>query len=306
METMKAARINEWGQPATVEEIEQPTAGPGEVLVRVHAASVNQIDRAIAAGYLQMMYTAPLTPGTDFSGEVVAVGADVQHVTPGTAVYGMNLNRGTFAEYVVVTAAGVAPKPQSLDHVHAAAVPIAGLSAWQTLYTLARLQPSERILIHGAGGGIGSFAVQLAKNTGAYVIAHDKADSSAFLEQLGADEVVAADNQRFEEVVGTVDVVLDLVGGDYVERSFAVLQAGGRYVTTAAQLSPDAGKEQGIVAAGTFTQPTVDELRQLADAIDTGKLKVFVNATYPLADIQTALYAKPQGQAPGKVVVTIV
>ena len=302
---MKAARINEWGQPATVEEIEQPTAGPGEVLVRVHAASVNPVDRAIAAGYMQMMYSTPLTLGTDFSGEVVAVGADVQHVKPGDAVYGFSLTRGTFAEYAVVAAAAVAPKPQTLDHVHAAAVPLAGLSAWQTLHNLAKLQPGERILIHGAGGAIGSFAVQLAKALGAHVIGHDKADSAAFIQQLGADTVITADSQSFEDHVGTVDVVLDLVGGDYVERSYTVLQPGGRYVTTAAMLPPDAGQEQGIVATGTFTQPTVDELGKLADAIDAGKLNVIVNATYPLEETQTALYARPQGQAPGKVVITV-
>ena len=302
---MKAARINEWGQPVQIEDVPQPAPGNDEVLVRVHAASVNPVDRAIAAGYMQMMYSTPLTLGTDFSGEVVAVGADVQHVKPGDAVYGFSLSRGTFAEYAVVAAAAVAPKPQTLDHVHAAAVPLAGLSAWQTLHNLAKLQPGERILIHGAGGAIGSFAVQLAKALGAHVIAHDKADSAAFIQQLGADEVITADSQSFEDHVETVDVVLDLVGGDYVERSYTVLQPGGRYVTTAAMLPPDAGQEQGIVATGTFTQPTVDELGKLADAIDAGKLNVIVNATYPLEETQTALYARPQGQAPGKVVITV-
>ena len=180
---MKAARINEWGKPVAIEEVPQPVPANDEILVRVHGAAVNPIDRAIAAGYLQMMYSTPITLGTDFSGAVVAIGADVQHVTPSAAVYGMSLNRGTFAEYAVVKSVGVAPKPQSLNHLQASTVPLAGLTAWQTLYNLAQLQPGERILIHGAGGSIGSFAVQLAKNTGAYVIAHDKADSSGFLEQ---------------------------------------------------------------------------------------------------------------------------
>jgi len=302
---MKAIRINEWAQPVQIEELPQPTPANDEALVRVRAASVNGIDRAIAAGYLKMMVTAPLTLGTDFAGEVVAVGADIKHVKPGDAVYGASLSRGAFAEYVVVKSAGVARKPRSLDAEHAAAVPLAGLSAWQLLFNLAKLQSGERILIHGAGGGIGSFAVQLAKGKGAYVIGHAKANKADFVRQLGVDEFVNADSQRFEDVVGTVDVVLDTVGGEMVERSFNVLKPGGRFVTAAAMLPPDAGKERGIAAMGIYTQPTVDELNKLAEAIDAGKLKVFVNRTFPMDEAQTALYYKPQDGAAGKVVITI-
>ncbi len=302
---MKAARINEWGQPVQIEDLPQPSPANDEALVRVYAASVNPVDGGIAAGYLKTMYTAPLTLGTDFAGEVVAIGADIKHVTPGDAVYGMSLKRGTFAEYAVVKSSGVARKPKTLDNVHAAAVPLAGLSAWQMLFNLAQLRSGERILIHGAGGGIGTFAVQLAKGTGAHVIAHAKADEADFVKQLGADEFINADSQRFEEVVRTVNAVLDLVGGEMVERSFNVLKSGGRYVTPAAMLPPDAGKDRGIVAMGTFTQPTVEELAKLAEAIDTGKLKVFVNRTFPLNETQTALYYKPQDGAPGKIVITV-
>lgn len=302
---MKAVRINEWGQPVQIEDISQPSPANDEVVVRVHAASVNPVDRAIAAGYLQMMYSAPLTLGTDFAGEVVAVGADVRHVKPGDTVYGMSLNRGTFAEYATVKAAGVAPKPQSLDNAQAAAVPLAGLSAWQMLFDLAKLQSGERILIHGAGGAIGSFAVQLAKGKGAYVLGHAKADKADFVKQLGADEFINTDSQRFEDVVGPVDVVLDTVGGEFVDRSFNVLKQGGRFVTSAAMLAEDAGKDQGIVAMGIFTQPIVEELAKLAEAIDAGRLKVFVNRIFPLEEAQTALYYSPENGAPGKVVVTV-
>ena len=300
---MKAVRINEWGQPVQIEDLPQPSVGNDDVLVRVRAASVNPADGAIAAGYMKMMYSTPLTLGTDFSGEVVATGKDVQNVKPGDAVYGMSMARGTFAEYAVVKANEVARKPQSIDDVQAAAVPLTGLSAWQTLFNLARLQSGERVLILGAAGGIGSIAVQLAKAQGAYVIGLDRGDKAAFVQSLGADEFIDGSSQRFEDVAGAVDVVLDLVGGDMVDRSLVFLKPGGRYVTTAAMLSPDAGKDQGVVAMGTFTQPNAEELTKLAEAIDQGKVKVFIAGTYPLEDAQTALYAKPQ--QPGKVVITV-
>lgn len=302
---MKAVRIHEWGQPVQIEELPEPSPADDQVLVRVHAASINPVDGGIAAGYMQMMYSTPFTLGTDFAGEVVAVGADVQHVQRGDAVYGMSLNRGTFAEYAAIPASGVARKPQSLDYVQAAAVPLSGLSAWQTLFNLAQLQRGERILIHGAAGGIGSIAVQLAKGAGAYVIAHVRGDDAGFVKQLGADQVIDADSERFEEVVDSVDVVLDLVREAYVERSFALLQPGGRYVTTANMLPEDAGTDRGIVATGTFTQPAVEELTGLAKEIDAGRVKVLVQRTFPLEEAQTALFYRPEDGAPGKVVLTI-
>ncbi len=303
---MKAVRINEWGQPLQIEEISQPSPASDEVLVQVHAAAVNPVDQGTAAGYLKEMLTAPHTLGTDFAGEVVEVGADVTHVKPGDAVYGfIPMRGGTFAEFVATKSSEVALKPQSLTFEQAAAAPLVGLSAWQTLVNVAKLQRGERILIHGAGGGVGSFAVQLAKDIGAYVIATEKGHNVAFVKQLGADEVIDVDSQRFEDVVGQVDVVLDLVGGEYVERSFNVIKPGGRYVTTAARLQEGAGKEQGIVAMGQFTQPTIEELTKLAEAIDAGKLNVFVSRTFPIEETQSALYYKPEDGAPGKVIINV-
>jgi NADPH:quinone reductase-like Zn-dependent oxidoreductase len=302
---MKAVRVNEWAKPVQVEELPQPAPANDEVLVRIHAAGVNPMERAIALGYFKSMFTAPLTIGRDFAGEVVAVGSDIKHVKPGDSVYGMSPVQSTFAEYAAVKGQGVALKPKSLDAVHAAAVPTVGLSAWQTLFNLAKLQSGERILIHGAGGGIGSFAVQLAKDKGAYVIAHDKGDKATFVKQLGADEFIDADSQRFEDVVDKVDVVLDTVGGELVERSFKVLKQGGRFVTTAAMLPEDAGKDQGIVATGIFTQPNVEELTKLAEAIDAGRIRVFVNSTFPIEESQTALFYKPENGTRGKIVITV-
>jgi NADPH:quinone reductase-like Zn-dependent oxidoreductase len=302
---MQAIRVNRWGQPVQLEEIPQPAPGDDEVLVRVHASSINPIDGIIAAGNMASMYTLPMTLGTDFSGEVVAAGSNVDHVKPGDAVYGMSLSRGTFAEYAAVKAVGVAHKPKSIDDAHAAAVPLAGLTAWQTLFNLAQLKSGEHILIHGAAGNIGTFAVQLAKEKGAYVTGSDMSGKATFLRELGADQVIDAQAQRFEEVVDHVDVVLDLVGRDLVERSFNVLKTGGRYVTSAAQPSQEEAERRGIKAYSTFTQPTVEELTKLADLIDAGKLKVFVHRVFALAETQEALTYKPPADAEGKVIVTI-
>ncbi|MCC6455614.1 MAG: NADP-dependent oxidoreductase [Caldilineaceae bacterium] len=302
---MKAVRVNQWGQPVQLEEIPQPTPGADEVLVRVHASSINPIDGIIAAGHMSSMYTAPMTLGTDFSGEVAAAGGSVSHVKPGDAVYGMSLSRGAFAEYAAVKAVGVAHKPKSLDDAQAAAVPLAGLTAWQTLFNLAQLKSGERLLIHGAAGNIGTFAVQLAKDAGAHVIGSDIAAKARFLRELGADQVIDAQSQRFENEVDHIDVVLDLVGRDLVERSFNILKPGGRYVTSAAQPSQEEAERRGIKAYSTFTQPTVEELTKLAELIDAGKLKVFVGRTFPLAETQAALEFKPPADAEGKVIVLV-
>lgn len=302
---MKAVRINRWGQPVRLEETPQPRPAADEALVRVRASSVNPIDAMIAAGYLREMYSLPMTLGTDFAGDVVAAGADITHVGPGDAVYGMSLARGTWAEFAAVKGPGVARKPESLDYTQAAAVPLAGLTAWQTLFTLAQLKSGERLLIHGAAGGIGTFAVQLAKAGGAYVIGSDMPGNETFLRRLGADEVIDAQSQRFEDVVGTVDVVLDLVGRDLVERSFTVLEPGGRYVTTIGEPSQEEAERRGIRAYTTFTQPTVEDLTQLARLIDAGKVRVFIARSFSLEEAQAALEFKQTGDTYAKIVLTV-
>jgi NADPH:quinone reductase-like Zn-dependent oxidoreductase len=302
---MKAVRLNEWAQPVQIEDQPEPSPASDEVLVRIHATAVNPMERIIVLGYAQSMFSLPMTLGRDFSGEVVAVGSDVQHVKPGDLVFGMSPVQATYAQFAAVKQQGVAHKPATLDDAEAASVPVVGLTAWQTVFDLAKLQSGDRVLIHGAGGGVGSFAVQLAKDAGAYVIGHDKGDKADFVKQLGADEFIDSDTQRFEDVVGTVDVVLDYVGGEMPDRSFNILGDGGRFVTSAAQLGEDAGKDRGITATGTYTQPSIDQLTKLAEAIDSGKVKVFVNRTFPLEETQTALFYQPEGNAPGKVVITI-
>jgi NADPH:quinone reductase-like Zn-dependent oxidoreductase len=303
---MKAVRIHQWGQALQVEDIPQPTAASDEVLVRVHAASLNPVDSSVVAGYLQSMLSVPMTAGTDFAGEVVSVGADVTHVKPGDAVYGMiPIRGGAFAEYATPKANELAHKPHSLDYIQAAAVPLSALAAWQSLFDTAQMQAGERLLIHGAGGSVGSFALQLAKDKGAYVIASDIAAKKAYLQELGADQIINADAERFEDLVEAVDVVLNFASDTLLQGSYSVLKAGGRYVTTLQQPPQEEAERLGIRSVSVFTQPTAANLAQIAGLMDAGKLKVLVSDVFPLDEAQLALERWQTATMPGKVVLKV-
>lgn len=303
---MKALRINQWGQPAQEEEIPQPKIEKDEVLVRVHASSINPVDQFAMAGYLKEMLSLPFTPGTDFAGEAAEVGAEVTHVRPGDAVYGMvPMRGGAFAEYAVVKAQELSLKPKSLDFEKAAAVPLVSIAAWQTAVDFAQIQKGERVLIHGAGGNVGSVAVQLAKMDGAYVIAADVPEKGDFLQSLSADEIIDITQQQFEDVVGKVDVVLNYAKADLLERSYSVLKVGGRYATTFEQPSTEEAEGLGIRSFGVFAHPSVALLDRLAELIDAGKLRYVVSRTFPLEDLQSALAFNQQSAEPGKVVLTL-
>jgi NADPH:quinone reductase-like Zn-dependent oxidoreductase len=304
---MKAARVNAWGTPIQIEDIPQPMPGNNEVLVRVHAASINPFDTAVLAGYLAFMATPPITLGTDFAGEVVAVGADITHVQPGDEVYGLVVLRsGTFAEYTTVQAHEISLKPKSLDYIQAAALPLPSMAAWQSLFDLAQLQSGERVLIHGVAGNVGGLAAQLAKEKGAYVYGTDIPEKASHSQRLGIDRFINAREERFEDIVEDVDIVLDYVGGDYLERSYTVLKPGGRYVTSLVAETPqEEPQRRGIRSLGFGSQPRADLLAEVAERIDAGKLNVFVNRTFPLDEVETAMAYRLQTTEPGKVVLTI-
>lgn len=300
---MRAVRVNEWGQPVDLEEMPQPTPGRDEVLVRVRAASVNPLDKKIAAGYLADYFPKPRTLGNDFAGDVAAVGEDVTSFKPGDAVFGMG--PGAFADYVVVKESDVAPMPQSLDYAHAAAIVLTGLCAHQSLFDVGQLQPGERVLIHGAAGGVGIAAVQLAKNAGAHVIVNGRQSGEALTRELGADEFIDSESQRFEDVAGDVDVILDLIGDqEYVTRSLEICGPGARYVTPAAFFLPEVDESRGVKAATMGTQASGADLAQLAAAIDAGRLTVMVDRTFPLEAAQQAMDYRPPPGTFGKVVLT--
>jgi len=299
---MKAVRLNEWGQETKVEDVPQPPVGSDEVLVRVQAASVNPIDWKIGAGYLQGMLTVPRTMGTDFAGDVVSVGSDVKNLKAGDAVYGivgvMGTN-GTFAEYTVAKASEIALKPKTLDYTEAAAVPLAALAAWAMLFIYARLKSGERVLIQGAGGGVGAFATQFAKIYGATVVGTASTNTIDFCKEIGVDQPINHADVRFEDVTEPVDIVLDLVGGEVLDRSFSVLKKGGRLVTIVGQIPEGKAEQFGVQAVSGYAQPTTEDLKTIADLIDSGKIKISLNCTFPFEQAQagTASQARSIGCA---------
>jgi NADPH:quinone reductase-like Zn-dependent oxidoreductase len=294
MNSMKAVRIHAYGgrEVLRYEEAPRPSAGEGDVLIRVHSSSVNPFDIAVRAGYVAgyFNYTLPLILGSDVSGVVEAVGPGVTDVAPGEVVYTRAgvYRDGANAEYVLATAADVAPKPQSLDHVHAAALPHVVLTAWQALYEVAQLSAGQTVLIHAAAGGVGHVAVQLAHLRGAKVIGTASVNAPR-LRDLGVEEIIDYSTTAFESRVRDVDVVLDLVGEDTQPRSWGVLKPGGILISTVQPPSEAEaaahGVRTGFIATAPPMRPTLTEVGRL---VDTGQLKPIVSTVYPLAEIQQA------------------
>ena len=303
---MKAVRLNDWGKALELEDIPQPEPNDDEVLVRVHAASINPFDAAVQAGYLQGMARVPMTLGSDFAGEVVAAGSNITHLKPGDAVYGLSpLGAGAFAEYMTAKAHEVTHKPQSLDYVSSAAAPLPAMAAWKSLFELLQVKNGERLLIHGAAGNVGGFAVQLARAEGAFVYGVDIPEKAEHIRKLGIDQFIP-NQERFEDVVENVDAVLDLVGGEYMERSYNVLKPGGRYVTSLLGETPqEEPQRRGIRSMGLAAWPDSGILTKMADRIDAGKVQVFVNRTFPLEEVNAAMAYRMETKAPGKVVLTV-
>ena len=309
---MKAIRIHKYGagDTLTYEDAPMPEPGAGDVRIRVHAAAVNPVDWKIREGYLSAMlnYPMPLTLGWDVSGVVDELGAQVSGIAVGDAVYSRpDITRdGAYAEFVVVRASEVATKPSRLSHNEAAAVPLAGLTAWQGLFDHAKLAKGERVLIHAGSGGVGSFAIQFAKWAGAHVVATASAANESLVRDLGADEFVDYRSQRFEEVLDKVDVVLDTIGGDTQERSFSLLKKGGRLFSVVG--TPDADKLAAVGASGGnyMVQPSRVQLGRIAELIDEGKVRVLMDSVFALSEARAAHDKSQTGRAKGKIVLEVV
>ena len=311
METMQAVRFHSYGgsEVLVLEEVPRPEAGAGEVLIRVRAAGVNPLDWKVRIGHVKawMQHRLPLIPGWDVSGVVEAVGPGVTDFKTGDAVYGMLdfLRNGAYAEYVAAGTGNLAPKPSSIDHNQAGGVPLASLTAWQSLFEVADLQSGQTILIHAAAGGVGHFAVQFAKWKGARVIGTASADNENFLRELGADTVIDYHTTRFEEAVHDADVVLDTIGGDTQQRSWQVLKKGGILVATLGVSSPEAAREHGVRGEGVMVHPDTTQLSQIAALIDAGDLRPAVNSILPLAEAARAHELSQTGHARGKIVLQV-
>jgi NADPH:quinone reductase-like Zn-dependent oxidoreductase len=312
MSSMKAVRIHTYGDSDALvyEDAPRPVPGEGEVLIRVHATSVNPFDCAVHAGYMTGMfnYTLPLILGSDVSGVIEEVGPGVTGFSPRDEVYTRAgvFRDGANAEYVLAMAADVTAKPKSLDHIHSAALPHVSLTAWQALYELANLSEGQTVLIHGAAGGVGHIAVQLAKLRGAKVIGTASMNYD-LLESLGVDQAINYATTPFENVVHDVDVVLDTVGGDTQQRSWATLKRGGFLVSTIQPPTEEMAAAHGVRQAMVFTSPpiaqTLTEVGKLADA---GKIKPVVSTVLPLQEIIQAHQIVEGKHARGKVVLQVV
>jgi len=294
MQSMKAVQVHAYGgsDVLTYGEAPRPIPQAGEVLIKVHATTVNPFDCAVHTGYVSgyFQYELPLIPGTDVSGVVEAVGAGVSTFRKGDEVYARAgvMRPGAYAEYVAAPTADVALKPASLDHVHAAAIPHVTLTAWQALFVVGELKAGQTVLIHGAAGGVGHIAVQLARLRGAKVIGTASVNIG-FLRELGVDEAINYATTPFENVVKGVDVVLDTIGGDTQERSWGVLKPGGILISTVQPPSQDAAAARGVRQAFIATAPPIAEtLTEVAALVAAGKFRPEVSHVLPLREIQAA------------------
>jgi NADPH:quinone reductase-like Zn-dependent oxidoreductase len=299
---MHALRLHQKGGPERLiyEQAPIPFVGIGDVLLRVHAASFTPTELTWPSTWVDRRGNdrRPVIPGHEVAGTGVEIGE---------AVYGITdwYRDGTVAEYVAIEARDLAPKPASLSHVDAAAVPMAGLTAWQALFTHGRLAAGQRVLIQGAGGGVGTFAVQLAHAAGAHVVGTGHGSSEQLVTELGADEFVDVDRQRFEQATAAVDLIFDLVGGETLQRSWSVVKPGGVIVSVVGALQPDANAPSGARGVLFVVVPDRAQLIEIARRVDAGELRPIVGETLPLARGRDAFQAKHDRGVPGKIVLTV-
>ena len=308
---MKAIRIHGRGgrEVLRFEEAPTPAGGAGEVLIRVHAAGVNPVDwKVVRGGVRDLGRPLPYIPGYDASGVIAAVGGGGEGGKVGDEVFVyQELGRGgAYAEYMAVRAEHVARKPGNVDHVQAAGAPLAALTAWQALFEVADVQPGQTVLVHAAAGGVGTFAVQLAKAKGARVIGTASERNHEFLRSIGADEVIDYRTTRFEDVVRDVDVVLDAVGGETLERSYAVVKKGGIVVTIAGRPSEEKAAASGVRATWRLVRPDGEQLAEIARMIEAGTVRPVVSEVFPLAEAATAHERSQAGHTRGKIVLRVV
>ncbi len=309
---MRAVVATALGGPEVLveQEVERPEPLPTEIQVRVHAAGINPIDwKTRRTGGLGTLGEPPFILGHDVSGVVEKVGAGVTIFKPGDEVFGMPWfprPAGAYAEYVTAPARQFVRKPASLDHVQAAGLPLAGLTAWQALVDTANIQPGQRVLVHAAAGGVGHLAVQIAKAWGAYVIGTARRVNHDFVRALGADDVIDYTEVDFAEVVSDVDVVLDTIGGDYATRSLRTLRRGGYLIQlTGPGVSAAEAEERGVWAGFVLVEPDPIGLRELVSLVEAGRLRVEVAATAPLAEVAKLHELSESGRVRGKLVLTV-
>ncbi len=307
---MKAVQINDFGDRSVLalNDIAIPTPAENEVLIKVKSASVNPVDWKIREGYLQPMlnHPLPLTLGWDVSGEVAAIGENVSSLKVGDAVYSRPdiAKNGSYAEYITVAADEVALKPSSLTWQEAAGVPLASLTAWQSLYEFAKLEAGERVLIHAGSGAVGQFAIQLAKLRGAYIYTTTSSRNTELVQSLGADQAIDYHQEDFSELKD-IDVVFDTIGGDTQANSWKTLKKGGRLVSITENPDEATATKHGVSAFFCFVQPNREQLEKLAEFADAGQLKVSIDSEFGLDQVAEAHERSETGRAQGKIIINV-
>lgn len=308
---MKAIRIHGRGGPdhLVYEDAPRPQPRSGEALVRVGATAVIATELTWEPTYQTYAgVPRPLPiPSHDLSGVVEEVGPGVADLVVGDAVYGLTAfeRDGAEAEFAIALPSELAPRPRTLDDVHAAAVPLAALTAWQALFTHASLSGGQTVLIHGAAGGVGTYAAQLARWAGAHVIVTASARNGDFLRDLGADQVIDYGTTRFEEVVHDVDVVFDLVGRDTLARSWQVVKPGGVVVSVVSPRPMEQTSPNGARFVWFVVEPSGEQLRQIGELIDAGHLRPIIDQVFPLAEARRAFDAGLTAHPRGKIVLRV-
>jgi NADPH:quinone reductase-like Zn-dependent oxidoreductase len=300
--TMLAVRLRGPGgaEQLALEEIAVPIPAEGEALIRVHAAALTRDELEWPVDRL------PATPSYELSGVVAEVDDDASGIVAGDAVYALSSfdRDGAAAEFTVVPARFLAPAPQTIGHVEAAAIPLAGLSAWQALFDHGRLVAGERVLVHGAAGGVGHFATQLARERGAHVIGTATGPGVEVARELGAHEVVDRDRDGFTDAAKTADLIFDTVGGDVLAQSAAALRARGRLVSVASEPPPVSAKD--ATAIYFIVEPNAQQLTELARLVDAGAVRPAIDSVFPLSDARAAFGRVMAGGKRGKVVLRVV
>ncbi|MBJ8007294.1 MULTISPECIES: NADP-dependent oxidoreductase [Bacillus cereus group] len=331
---MKAMIIDKYGKvPMRMTEVPTPEINEYEVLAEIHAASINPIDFKIRDGKVKMLlkYEMPLILGNDFSGVIVKIGAKVTRFKVGDEIYARPRKGkiGTFAEYIAIHEDDIALKPKNLSFEEAASIPLVGLTSYQALHDTMQLQKEQKILIHAGSGGVGTFAIQLAKIMGATVTTTASEAGTNLVKSLGADEIINYKTKKFEDILKNYDAVFDTIGGTTLEKSFNIIKSGGNIVSVSGMPNARFGKEFGSGFFKTllfslaskkltalekkhnaqysflFMKPSGDQLRIIANYIESGQLKPIIDRIFPFEDTQKAMEYSESGRAKGKIIVKI-
>ncbi|MFD9625679.1 NADP-dependent oxidoreductase [Peribacillus muralis] len=331
---MKAMVIDGYGKVLMrLDEMPTPEIGEYEVLAEIHAASINPVDFKIRDGKVKLLvtYKMPLILGNDFSGVVAKVGAKVSRFKVGDEIYARPRKSkiGTFAEYIAIHEDDIALKPKNLSFEEAASIPLVGLTSYQALTDILQLQKGQKILIQAGAGGVGTFAIQLAKLMGATVATTASAAGANLVTSLGADEIINYKTEKFEEILKNYDAVFDTLGGETLEKSFQVLKSGGKIVSVSGLPNARFGKEYGsgffktlLFSAAShkltalekkhnvqytflFMKPSGEQLRIIANFIETGKIKPIIDRVFPFENAQKAMEYAESGRAKGKIILKI-